>query len=78
MRLYNGGSDKDQKLNEFTGNAFPLMPITTSTGNQMFISYTTTSNGTETSKELFSASFGFGKNMEKSNFLGIYCKYINI
>ena len=54
MRIYNGGSDKDNQLNVFTGNSLPL--TTLSTGNQVFISFTSNANG-----KGFSASFVFGK-----------------
>ena len=54
MRIYDGGSDKDNQLNVITGNT-TLPP---STGNQLFISYTSNSIG---AGKGFSASFTFGK-----------------
>ena len=56
MRLYDGGSDKDDQLNVFTGSNLPS--TTLSTGNQMFISYTSIENGVF--GKGFSASFAFG------------------
>ena len=71
MGIYNGGSNKDcypinsgypdyqlyYPCNFFTGNTLPS--TITSTGNQMFISYT--NNGDGTHGKGFSASFTFGK-----------------
>ena len=74
MKIYDGGSDStetyynawtdnyiDILLNEFTGNSLP--PTTLSTGNQMFISFTSNGLG-----KGFSASFAFGKKTGNFNF----------
>ena len=42
MTINDGGSDKDTLLNTFTGNTLPYP--TSSTGNQMFVSYTNNDN----------------------------------
>ena len=60
MRIYDGGSDKDNQLNVYTGNTLPP-----STGNQLFISYTSNSIG---AGKGFSASFTFGKKVANFNF----------
>ena len=43
MKIYNGGSDKDELLNSLTGNYVPS-PVK-SLRNQMFIIFTTDGNG---------------------------------
>ena len=63
MKIYDGGSDKDSQLNIFTGNTLP--PSTSSTGNQMFISYT--DNGFGALGKGFSASLTFSKKMATYN-----------
>ena len=60
LRIYDGGSNKDNQLNFFTGNTLPP-----STGNQLFISYTSNSIG---AGKGFSASFTFGKKVANFNF----------
>ena len=64
MKIYDGGSDKDSQLDVLTGNALP--PVITSSGNQMFISYT--NNGDGAPGKGFSASFIFGKKLTNYNF----------
>ena len=56
MKIYNGGSDKENLLKVFTGNALP--PTTLLTANQMFISFTSNENGAGRG---FLALFEFGK-----------------
>ena len=63
MKIYDGGSDKDSQINVFTGNTLPS--TITSSGNQMFISYT--NNGDGAPGKGFSASFTFG--MEVKSFI---------
>ena len=67
MKIYDGGSDKDSLLNGFTGNTLPT--TITSSGNQMFISYT--NNGVGAPGKGFSATFTFGKKVTKFNFFNI-------
>ena len=55
MKIYDGGSDKDQQLNFFTGNNLPTETI--STGNQMFIMYGRSAYG---AGKGFSATYTFG------------------
>ena len=43
MKIYDGGSDKDDLLTSVTGNFVPS-PVT-SLGNKMFIIFTSDSNG---------------------------------
>ena len=43
MKIYNGGSDKDESIISLSGNSVPS-PVT-SLGNQMFITFTTDGNG---------------------------------
>ena len=43
MKIYNGGSDKDESIISLSGNSVPS-PVT-SLGNQMFIIFTTDGNG---------------------------------
>ena len=43
MKLYDGGSDKDELIISETGNSAPSS--VTSLGNQMFIIFTTNGNG---------------------------------
>ena len=57
MKIYDGGSGKDPQVNVFTGNILPS--TISSSGNQMFISYT--NNGDGAPGKGFSASFIFGK-----------------
>ena len=57
--IYNGGSDKDNLFNVWSGNSPPSTIL--STGNQMFISFTNNDNGLGKG---FSASFVFGKKVE--------------
>ena len=57
MKIYDGGSDKDSQLNVFTGNSLPS--TTSSSGNQMFISYVNIGIGGP--GKGFSAYFTFGK-----------------
>ena len=56
MTIYDGGSDDDNEIDNFNGNDIP--PTRTSTKNQIFISFTSNSNGLGKG---FSASFTFGK-----------------
>ena len=67
FKIYDGGSDKDSQLDALTGNALP--PVISSTGNQMFISYT--NNGYGAPAKGFTASFTFCKKVTKFNFSGI-------
>ena len=55
LKLYNGGSDKDELLITVTGNSIPS--LVTSMRNQMFIIFTT--NGSGVGKG-FSAMITFG------------------
>ena len=55
MKIYNGGSDKDELLITITGNSLPL-PVT-SMGNQMFIIFMTDGSGVGKG---FSAIITFG------------------
>ena len=64
MKIYDGGSDKDSQLNSFTGNTLPS--TITSSGNQMFISYT--NNGDGAPGKGFSASFTYGKKVTDFSF----------
>ena len=63
MKIYDGGSDKDKLLIFVTGNSVPS-PVT-SLGNQMFIMFTTDSNGVGKG---FTAKITFG-NIHK----GFFC-----
>ena len=67
MKIYDGGSDKDSQLNSITGNTLPS--TITSSGNQMFISYT--NNGDGAPGKGFSASFTFGKKVTDFSFFEI-------
>ena len=71
MKIYDGGSDKDSQLGVFTGNTLPS-PIS-STGTQIFISYTNNGNGALEKK--LSASFIFGKKIINFNFLWLLVMY---
>ena len=42
LKMYDGGSEKDELLNSLTGNSIPS--LVTSLGNQMFIIFTTDGN----------------------------------
>ena len=68
MKIYDGGSGKDSQLNVFTGNTLPT--TTSSTGNQMFISFSRNSNGTF--GKGFSASFAFGEKIGNFDFFLYY------
>ena len=66
----------DLLLGDFTGNTPSPLTIS-STGNQMFISYTSNGNGLGKG---FSASFTFGKNVTNFSFFSIkkcnkYCSF---
>ena len=63
MIIYDGGTNEDSQLSDFTGNSLP--PTTLSNGNQMFISLTSNGNGFGKG---FSASFAFGKKTGNFNF----------
>ena len=67
MKLYDGGSDKDDLLISETGNSAPS-PVT-SLGNQMFIMFTT--NGNEGGKG-FTAKITFGNIIITQNYLPIH------
>ena len=69
MKIYDGGSDKDSQMNFFTGNTLPS--TITSSGNQMFISYT--NNGDGAPGKGFSASLTFGKKVINSNLFVQLC-----
>ena len=56
LKIYDGGSDKDELLRSVTGNYAPL-PLT-SMRNQVYVMYTT--NGNEVGKG-FTAKIKFGK-----------------
>ena len=64
MKISDGGSDKDSLLNALTGNILPS--TISSSGNQMFISYT--NNGDGAPGKGFSASFTFGKKVTNFSF----------
>ena len=74
MKIYDGGSDKDQQLNFFTGNNLPMETI--STGNQIFIMYGRSAYG---AGKGFSASFEFGKRVSNFNNFSnhIICDYFS-
>ena len=55
LKIYDGGSDKDELLNSLTGNSIPS-PVT-SLGNQIFITFTSDGNGVDKG---FTAKITFG------------------
>ena len=55
LKLYDGGSDKDELLNSVTGNSAPSQII--SSRNQMFIKFITDGNG---AGKGFTAKITFG------------------
>ena len=59
MSLYDGGSEIDTHMMSVTGNTYP--GIISSSGNQMFISFTTDGHGLGKG---FSAVIMFGKDKE--------------
>ena len=64
MKIYDGGSDKDELIISATGNSAPS-PVT-SMGNQMFIYFTTDGNGIDTE---FTAKVTFGIRLMNQNLL---------
>ena len=55
MKIFDGGSNKDELLNSLTGNSVPS-PVT-SLGNQMFIIFNSDGNGVDKG---FTAKITFG------------------
>ena len=55
MKIYDGGSDKDELLNSLSGNYIPF-PVK-SLRNQMFITFTTDGNAVDKG---FTANIAFG------------------
>ena len=58
MKIYNGGSDKDESIISLSGNSVPS-PVT-SLGNQVFIIFTTDGNGIDKG---FTAKITFGNKL---------------